>query len=200
MHVPSNDPPAPEAGTSQAEVRFVIRGPVTLADYTALQKSLRPHGVVMLWGAAAPLGFGFVGAILGLLTWMAPLWFGGRPGDDTIGWFTGGGFLAAGVAAHLAWKRVVSAYYFGLPYARGHQALVVDAEGIDEETGHVRTRVPWQAIERAVETRAHVFLYFARYVAFIVPKASLAGTGEAERFLAFVSAQLPGDKVVETLR
>ena len=67
----------------------------------------------------------------------------------------------------------------------GHRHILLDEQGVTEESTSHRHQSAWLGIVSVGETRDHVFLMVDRLAGYIVPKRAFLDSSELEAFLAF---------------
>jgi hypothetical protein len=77
----------------------------------------------------------------------------------------------------------------------GFRELILDESGVTERTEFGQVQRHWHGLERLSETPSHLFIYYGKHAAFIVPKSwlgeSAGGLKDAlERGMASVSANV----------
>jgi hypothetical protein len=99
-----------------------------------------------------------------------------------------GALTGIAIYAAILYPTYTRSLYRAQPIGGGDTVLIADSTGVSASVGSVTTATPWRRIV-PVETDTHLFLFYSRVTAHIVPKRDLP---DAAAFVAFVRAQTKG--------
>jgi hypothetical protein len=173
-----------------AAPRHELRYRVEAADYAAFVRKVRWTLFERVVSSFGVLGAGFVGWVTGLVVWIVArdALTAVEPIDALL--ILTAFFMLVGIAVHAAILQpaYVTSVFRAQPIGGGDTVLIADAAGVSSSVGSVTIATPWRRIV-PVETDTHLFLFFSRITAHIVPKRDLA---DAAGFAAFVRANATG--------
>lgn len=68
---------------------------------------------------------------------------------------------------------------------QGESDIRVTAQGVSSRIGNVTSEIPWDAVQRVVDTRGCILLFTGRNSGLILPRRAFVSHEEADRMLAF---------------
>jgi hypothetical protein len=178
--------PAADPAPSRVELHYRVEAP----DYAAFLRKVRWSHYERTISALGILGAGFVGWIAGMGVWVlarASL-TAVEPLDALLVLTAFGALTGVVIYAAILYPTYTRSLYRAQPLGGGETVLIADAVGVSASVGSVTTATPWRRIV-PVETDTHLFLFFSRVTAHIVPKRDLP---DADAFAAFVRAHTKG--------
>jgi hypothetical protein len=176
------------AGPSAYDLRFTIN----VHDYAIMVRTARRSGMAKVLTMAFVVGACLMGALAGVvIATTIAIARGGDPEEVQ----TYGIVLGIGAIVILYWLFLqpvyIGDYLRGQPIGAGETRLRATETEIESDSGGVRIVSPWSSVERIVDGKGHVLVFFARLAAHIVPKRAFATPAEAAAFVEFARARAP---------
>ena len=181
--------PRVAGGAATAREPFDLTFRLNAGDYHAFVRNTRRNGTEQMVSVLQAIAAFGLGALVGLLVVLAT--GSSTPVSLAVAALIGG-LAVWGVYQFALMPAYWRSQFTGQPYAARDVKLVVDARGIASNMGDIVLALPWPAVQRVVDTDAHVFLLFGRLAAVIVPKRAFSSGEEARRFVQFARSHATG--------
>jgi hypothetical protein len=110
-------------------------------------------------------------------------------GPLSAGWVIGSVIVAGVISVFLVLRvighAVMRRQFAGLASSRHDYTVHLNGAGVSYTCGKISTQLPWDAVDRVVDKRGCILLFFDDLAALVVPRRAFATAAGADAFLSF---------------